>query len=109
MSSSLTSLILAIGLWLGLTLLCCSGSTFDSTPHTVTYRVEGTGTTSASVTYSNQGGDTAQKNVVRLPWSESFEARTGAFLYISAQNKQDYGSITAIIVIDGRISKVTTS
>ena len=80
----------------------------NSEGYKVTYDVVGTGTTSASVTYRNQGGGTEQREV-KLPWTESFSASPGDYLYISAQNKNGSGSITTYISINGETRKTSNS
>jgi hypothetical protein len=83
------------------------GTAKVSEGYTVTYRVisvanqhykSGTG---ASLTFTNaQGG--SQQETIYIPWENSFRAAPGAHLYISAQNYDGWGNITAIILVDGR-------
>lgn len=77
------------------------------TTHAVRYQVSGV--SKASLTYSNQGGDTEQASDATLPWSYDFTAESGAFLYISAQNSGASGSITCTIYVDGQDVKHSTS
>jgi hypothetical protein len=107
MTSSVASLVITIGLWALLALICCAGSGLNSGPHQITYRVDGTAR-SASVTYSNGTGGTEQKTV-SVPWSKSFDTQSGEFLYISAQNNGEYGDVTVSITADGKIIKDATS
>jgi hypothetical protein len=65
----------------------------------VIYTVMGSGI--AGLTFRNSSGGTEQ-NTVSLPWTLEFAARRGAFLYVSAQKQQKYGSIHAEIHVDGR-------
>jgi hypothetical protein len=74
---------------------------------TVTYSVSGT-TSSASLTYSNSQGGTVQQTV-SLPWSVKYDMKARDFLYISAQNQNDTGSVTTEIRINGYIYRTTTS
>lgn len=106
MSSSVGTLLIVIALWLGLALSC--GGSSSREPAKVTYDVVGEGTRSASLTYQNGEGGTEQRDV-KLPWTSSFTARPGSFLYISAQNKNDSGSITVYISINGNTRKTSTS
>jgi len=85
--------------------------------HTVTYKVEGT-TKGASITYENSSGDTSQQSDVDVPLTrksdgghgiELYNMHGGDFLYISAQNNQEYGSVTCIIEVDGVVVKRNTS
>ena len=82
----------------------------------VTYRVTGT-TKKASLTYNNAQNGTDQTDVERFgtnslnsqPWTKTFTLRAGAFAYLAAQNGQSSGSITAEILINGRLLKSSTS
>ena len=69
-------------------------STFD-----VVYSVIGEGTSRASLTIQNETGGTEQMDVT-LPWSTRFTAESGQFVYISAQNDTDSGSIKCEILVD---------
>lgn len=103
MTSSVASLLIALGLWLCLAIFCCAGGRYaDSNAYKVTYRVDGEGR--ASLTYSNATGGTEQHEV-KLPWSITFNGRYGEFLYLSAQNKTNSSAIVASITINGRVAK----
>jgi hypothetical protein len=96
---SITTLLLL--LWLGMSLM----DEPDTQParratHTVTYRATGIDTSMASLTYENEQGGTEQ-HLVRVPWSASFTATSGQFLYLSVQNDSAHGSITCEILVDG--------
>ncbi len=65
----------------------------------VTYKVGGTADR-ASITIQNASGGTEQKSV-SVPWSTSFEGRPGQFVYLSAQNKSEYGTVKATIELNG--------
>lgn len=108
MSPAISNLIMAVGLWLALAILCCGGGRYSTTEtHKVTYRVDGDGR--ASLTYINATGGTEQHDV-KLPWESSFDGRYGEHLYLSAQNTDKYGgAITVSISINGRIVKDATS
>ena len=79
----------------------------SSGTYTVLYVVSGTAT-QASLTYSNSQGGTAQETV-NLPWQRQFSMIKGDFLYISAQNQGDTGSVTTEIRVNGVQFKSTTS
>lgn len=96
---------MVIGLWICLTFLCC-GSGSSTTHYKVTYRVDGQGP--ASLTYANSTGGTEQHRVT-LPWTETFTARPGQFLYLSAQDDGGIGLIVCSITVDGKIVKDATS
>ncbi len=72
--------------------------------HSVTYRVTGSAR-SVDVTYQNGTGGTEQKSRVAVPWSYTFQATSGAFLYISAQNQGESGDLTTEIDVDGSSRK----
>lgn len=100
-------MLMVIGLGLGLTFACCARSGSAPTAnHTAKYQVSGRGL--ASLTYSNTDGGTEQRKV-QLPWSTTFTARPGQFLYLSAQNNEETGSITVDILVDRQIRKSSTS
>ena len=104
MSSAIASLIAVLALWVCLAFFCCSGSAYKTSK--VTYRVDGTGR--ASLTYSNATGGTEQREVT-LPWTQTFDGSPGEFLYLSAQNEEEYGGVVASISINGRVVKDATS
>lgn len=96
-----------------------AGSAFSTTPktHTVTYRVEGSASV-ADITYENAFGDTSQESDIDVPLTRERDGgqglilndmEKGDFLYISAQNGDDSGSITCIIEVDGVVVKTNTS
>ncbi|HEY6244541.1 MAG TPA: hypothetical protein VIX17_11365 [Pyrinomonadaceae bacterium] len=87
-------------------LIGCKHSSRSSSSPSVTYEVTGT-TDSASVTYENETGGTEQADVT-VPWTKRFVSH-GGFLYLSAQNRSEYGSITVRINIDGQTVKTSTS
>jgi hypothetical protein len=110
------ALLAVIGIVSGSNSSSTGGSTGAST-HTVVYKVEGT-TKMASITYENAAGDTAQQSDIDVPLTRSFDhtqglvlngMKSGAFLYISAQNSEDSGSVTCAIEIDGVRVKENTS
>ena len=76
--------------------------------YSVKYVVEGTAF-SVSITMSNAQGGTEQYAAVRVPWSTSFGAEPGTFLYVSAQNQGKTGSVEAKIYVDGHLIAESTS
>lgn len=98
-------IILAITMIVLATLACDDSndnSTTSNETYTVTYWVKGTAD-SASLTYNNQSGNTEQKSEVDVPWHLKFEAERGQFLYISAQNNGESGTIKTQIIVDGDV------
>lgn len=57
------------------------------TSYTVRYRVGGTAS-EADITIENESGGSEQKTI-DVPWSETFEAELGQFVYVSAQSQDD--------------------
>lgn len=74
----------------------------------VIYKVTGSAIT-VDVTYANEDGGTSQESDVSVPWSYSFRREEGEFVYISAQNQGESGSVTVRIYKDGSIFKTSTS
>lgn len=54
----------------------------------------------ASVTYQNEQGGSQQESVYG-PWTKTFNAQPGQFLYVSAQNGSKYGGVTVLILVNG--------
>lgn len=74
----------------------------------VTYEVTGKETIGAALTYTNENGSTEQRTA-GVPWTKRFPVKTGQFLYLSAQNASEGGTITVQINIDGIPAKTATS
>jgi hypothetical protein len=84
---------------------CGGGGLFSSD---IEYVVEGSAKT-ASVTYATNGGGTAQGDVA-IPWrSSKSNFSDGQFMYISAQNNGNTGSVIVKIVSNGTVIKQTIS
>lgn len=77
------------------------------TGYDVKYAVTGTAG-SVDITMSNASGGTEQFTKL-LPWSTTFHAPSGAFLYISAQNTGDSGTVTAQILVDSKLIQESKS
>jgi len=84
-----------------------SANSYSEDDHSIIYRV--TGSNGLSITYANQGGDTAQIKTYKQSWDYSFRAKSGQFLYVSAQNEDKYGGVQCEIVVDGSTVKHTES
>jgi hypothetical protein len=78
------------------------------TTYRVTYKVTGTAT-GASVTYENPQGGTEQDDYVSIPWEKSFTFGRGDFVYLSAQNDSEYGSVACEIWVNEVKWKTSTS
>jgi hypothetical protein len=72
-----------------------------SVSHSGEYDVAGTGgCTHADITYTPANGGTQQLSNQLLPWSYTFSANGGTFVYVSAQNDQSSGTVTTTIKED---------
>jgi hypothetical protein len=78
--------------------------------HRVTYRVDGA-TIEASITYTNSQGGTEQiaEQELLSSWSHNILASRGDFVYLSAQNRGDFGSVSCEILIDDKTFKFSRS
>lgn len=74
----------------------------------VTYKVTGTARRASLMYYNSSGG--SEQRTVRLPWQMTFgPEESEQFLYISAQNEGDSGTITCEILVNGHRVKRSTS
>lgn len=85
-------------------LLACSNS---NEPTSVQYKITGTAS-EVAVTLSNPTGGVEQYNV-GVPHTFSYSSFPGWYLYISAQNQDDHGSVTVEIYVNGKLYKTSTS
>jgi hypothetical protein len=88
-------------------LFFCGCSLFD-TSYDVEYKVTGTAI-KVDITIENEDGGTSQYDDVSVPWSYAFKGEPGDFVYVSAQNQGQTGTVTATIYRDGEIFKTSTS
>lgn len=102
--------LLASLMFISLVSGCGGQSSEEKLPETysVTYSVTGLSTSSASLTYENSTGGTSQETV-NLPWSKTMTFKRDAFLYISAQNKSNIGTVTVSIKANNITIKTSTS
>jgi hypothetical protein len=97
---------IAVGLGVGLVLLILFASNYKAA-YSVTYDAYGLG--DASLTYRGEGGGTEQAQV-SLPWSKTFYAKSGEFLYLSASTRGDSGgNVTIRISVNGQPAKTAYS
>jgi hypothetical protein len=75
--------------------------------HRVEYRLDGSAGV-AGLTYRNASGGTEQRDV-KIPGELGFFARSGQFVYFSAQNKSGAGTVRVRIQIDGRVVQEATA
>ena len=71
-------------------------------PDTVEYKISGT-TDSVSVTLSNASGGTEQYSTVTVPYTYSYDSFPYWFMYISAQNNHDSGSVQVEVYLNGNL------
>jgi hypothetical protein len=74
----------------------------------VEYKITGTASR-VSVTLNNATGGTEQYDNVSVPHTYIFDTFTDWFLYISAQNQGEYGSVTVTIYLNGEVVATSTS
>lgn len=63
---------------------------------------------SCDLTYENKSGNTEQITVSGS-WDYEFEAEKGTFVYISAQNNNDHGTVSVQITVDGGVIEDASS
>jgi hypothetical protein len=114
----IASVVLVIGIAAGTNSSKSSVSNVETTStdrHEVTYLLSGT-TREASITYSTPNGGTAQQSDIDVPLVtksghvgivQTFGK--GDFVYLSAQNSLDSGTITCTIQVDGVTVLTNTS
>ena len=76
--------------------------------HEVKYTADCTSGT-VDLTIANEDEGTAQYTDVPTPWKYEFEAQKDQFLYVSAQNNQDNGTVTVKIYINDDLYKKASS
>ena len=115
LSSSIILILIMTGILSGCTNTETDNSNYkapvvpDIKFYEVVYNVTGTAE-SVSVTFENYGGGTSQWDTAYLPWDYPiYGMQNGDFVYISAQNNGEYGSVTSRIYVDGELFKTTTS
>lgn len=74
----------------------------------ITYRISGTAG-SVSLTYVNATGGTEQISTAGVPWEKTFQMHYGDFVYLSAQNNGERGSVICEIELDNKTWKQSTS
>lgn len=96
----------------GLVAICisCGGSDDDDLiTYTIMYEVGGTAQ-SVDIRFENASGGTTHIDPVAPPWrSQPFTATEGEYVYISAWNNGESGSVTVNILVDYKLWKTSTS
>lgn len=80
----------------------------EPTSYNVVYRVKGTAQL-VDVTMRNQTGNTEQISNVKVPNAQEYTMERGDFVYISAQNQGETGSVTCEIEVNGVVVETATS
>lgn len=85
----------------------------ESLMHTVTYLVDGTAE-SVDLTMQLNGGTSQQEASLPLKNKSGTDGiiqqlPVGSFIYVSAQNQDDYGTVTCHLVVDGVEIQAVTS
>ena len=105
-------LVLLSALTLGIALITQGGSNTStgSTQSTglsqVTYSVTGS-SSEGTITYTTNSG--TEQASAGPPWSRDLAIESGTFVYISAQNGSEFGSVTCTITVDGIVVSTNTS
>lgn len=80
---------------------------FDSS---IDLRYEVTGSAElVNITYENLNGGISQLSAIPLPWSVTLSADPGDYVYLSAYNRGESGSVTVTIYEDGSVFKRASS
>jgi hypothetical protein len=79
------------------------------TPTSVSVKYKVESPYSAGVTYATAGGGTSQQARAISPWQYTFTAKTGDFLYLSAQNDSSSGCVFVTIYVNDAIFKSGSS
>ncbi|MBA7638822.1 hypothetical protein ES703_46478 [subsurface metagenome] len=74
----------------------------------VIYEITGTADR-VDVTLNNASGGTEQYDDVRLPQRYAYSSFTDWFLYISAQNQGEYGTVRVAIYLNGKVVETASS
>jgi hypothetical protein len=75
---------------------------------TITYEITGTAR-AVNITLNNPTGGTEQYANVGLPSKFTYDSFSDFFLYISAQNQGESGTVTVSIYVNGKLYKTSTS
>lgn len=98
-------------------LTACGAPPRTAQPITVEYQVEWSGYSvagvalpgSVGITYTNAQGGTEQVDARKSPWTRTFTARPGQFLYISAQKHDERGTVACVIRVNGQEARRSES
>lgn len=104
---------MGIAIIVGIATCVLSPSPESSTPSyttlpNVVYKITGTAE-KVDVTLSNATGGTEQYSDVYLPKQYSYYSFSDDFVYISAQNQGEYGTVTVSIYVNDVLFKSSTS
>jgi hypothetical protein len=104
MKTMVLALMLAVCSFMG-----CEDDKDDNGNRSVTYSITGSAPT-VNITMESEGGGTSQRSGQSLPWSlAGMGFGAGDFVYLSAQNQADHGTVTVTITRNGEVWKTATS
>jgi hypothetical protein len=112
-AGTIVGIITVIFIIVGIAMCVLSPSPESSTPSyttlpEVTYKITGTAI-KVDVTLNNDTGGTEQYGNVYLPREYWYPLFSDDFVYISAQNQGEYGTVIVSIYVDGVLFKTSTS
>lgn len=97
-------------LFLSVILLAGGCNPFSPPKYNVEYEVRGTASSVLITYYENARDSTSrQESSGPLPWSYSFTARQGAWVYVSAENGGETGTVTVAIIYKGNLILETSA
>ncbi len=76
--------------------------------YTIKYEVTGSAS-SVSLTIENSDGGTSQFSDKPLPWTYTFTSKFDTWIYCSAQNQGDAGTVTVKLYVNNEVFKQSTS
>lgn len=74
----------------------------------VAYRITGSAR-SVDLTYQNASASSEQARAKPVPWNMTFSAHPGQFLYVSAQNNGESGTVKCELLVNGIVVKSAES
>lgn len=97
-----------VAVFIVLVLLVGRNTPTSAQSYTVEYRIDDNAAY-ADLTFTNASGATEQHERVKLPFSFTFSAQPGQFVYIAAQNSGEVGKVICHILVNGTEVQNATS
>jgi hypothetical protein len=104
----IVGIIAVIAVIVGVAVCVSTPGTPSTTAPSVIYKIEGTANT-VDVTLNNPTGGTEQYSNVAVPVQYSYDSFSDNFVYISAQNNGETGTVTVSIYVNNNLFKTSTS